>query len=1025
MVRILVLVFAAINLAALIGCKKISDVSFQGPQGVVDSDIFSNRPIAARPQIYTIHLSSPALLTVGEKTDHGWVIPESYKKQILAEQAEFVAKAQSLSPDIQILYRFRLVLNAVTLVASSDLAGQFQTIAGVTSVETNGSFGRPMLMAQSSGGGIPSPTSVQFIGADVAQKNGIDGRGIRIGIIDTGIDYTHAMLGGHGDPAEYAAIKPDQPTPLFPNDKVIGGIDLVGTKYDAASELPDNYIPHPDGNPLDEAGHGSHVAGTVAGIGDGVNTYTGVAPAAKLYAIKVFGKEGSTSDAVVIAGLEYAADPNGDLNPDDQLDVVNLSLGGDYGTPHILYAEAVKNLSNAGTAVVCAAGNSGPQDNIVGAPGTSAEALSVAASIDGAPVNWRFSASQLTFPDGKTLVVKDVEGSLTKPVAQSDGVQGKLVFIGLADKPLQDPLKSQLKGNVALILRGGVTFAVKLQTAADAGAIGAVVINNAPGEPIAMGGDGSVNIPGIMISQDDGQTVQSAMQNGDVQIIFKTSQIIEQPERIDTITSFSSKGPRSEDDLIKPEIAAPGSQILSAAMGKGTLGVRFDGTSMATPHMTGVIALMMQAHPDLSVAELKSLVMNNAKVLSDATKIVYPISVQGAGRVQVLNALAAKAIATPSLSLGLIQSSAPVTVHKLVQVTNLASEPQTFQVTYQNSAFLTIRGPSQIDVGPNSSTQFEVMFTISGLNPQALAEEIDGRVTLKSATDTIEIPALAMRTEISSIVAQAIQKATSVTNVTLSNVGLTEGEALPFNLLGLGKPKQASGPSNNWKSKSCALKSAGYRIVNVPNQNKAQVPMLQFAFELFDPLTTWNYCELNVQFDVDGDGTPDYELAGVAASNVAAGSSGYISLLLNATESRQIRATYEKKIRQGLPVPPPNYQPAMLDGQPMVAYPNSTIAVIQVDPTQLGIKPNATIGVKLALSNDDADNALEPDDFLTDGYQQLSLDVSKQSYTSLPFDIGLDAKQSSQVNFNRGTGGEPLVIYLPENVAGSTSIIVQ
>jgi subtilisin family serine protease len=1023
MFRILV---AVVSVTAVVSCTKQSDVSFQGPKGVVDSDIFSNRPIAARPQIYTIHLSSPALLTVGTKTDKGWNIPESAKKQILAEQDAFVAKAQSISPDIQILYRFRLVLNAVTLIASSDLAGQFQTIAGVTQVETNGSFGRPMLAAQSEGGGIPSPTSVQYIGADVAQKNGIDGRGVRVGIIDTGIDYTHAMLGGHGDPAEYAAIKPDQPSALFPNDKVIGGIDLVGTAYDAASELPVAYIPHPDGNPLDEAGHGSHVAGTVAGIGDGVNTYTGVAPAAKLYAIKVFGKEGSTSDAVVIAGLEYAADPNGDLNPDDQLDVVNLSLGGDYGTPHILYSEAVKNLSNSGTAVVCAAGNSGPQDNIVGAPGTAAEALSVAASIDGAPVNWRFAASQLTMPDGKIQMVKAVEGSLSKPVSQSDGVQGKLVFIGAADQPLQDPLKSQLKGNVALIMRGGVTFAIKLQTAADAGAIGAVVINNAPGEPIAMGGDGNAQkFPAIMVAQNVGASVQDAMKTGDVQITFKTSQVIEQPQLIDTITSFSSKGPRSEDDLIKPEIAAPGSQVLSAAMGKGTAGVRFDGTSMATPHMTGVIALMRQAHPELSVADLKSLVMNNSKVLSDASKIVYPISVQGAGRVQVLNALAAKALATQSLSLGLIQSSAPVSVQKVVKVTNLGGEPQSFQITYQNSAFLKMRGPAQIDVDPNSSREFAVSFTISGLSSDALSEEVDGRVILTSATDVLEIPALAMRTEISAIIAQAIQKATASTTVTLANTGLTEGEVLPFNLLGLGKPKTATGPVDSFKSKACALKSAGYRIVDVPTQDGSNVTMLQFGFELFEPLTTWNYCELNVQFDTDGDGTPDYELAGVTASNAAAGAPGYISLLLNATQSRTIRSTFEKKIRQGLPVPPPDYKPAMVDGQPMVAYPNSTIGVIQVDMAQLGVKPGATVGVKLALSHDDADNALEPDDFLTDGYQQLSLDASKQSYVGLPFDIGMNPKQAGNLVLNRGSGQEALVIYLPENVAGSTSIVVQ
>lgn len=1006
------------------GCSQNNKASFSPAlnSNQDDSQIFSNRPIASRPQLFTVHLSQPALLTVGQKTAQGWQIPSEAKAQILAEQEAFIAKARALSPDVQVLYRYRLVLNAVAIVASSDLAGQFQTIAGVTSVEANQAFGRPLEMDAVSGDAIPSPTSVQFIGAEAAQKSGVDGRGVRVGIIDTGIDYTHAMLGGHGDPAEYAAIQPDQPTPLFPNDKVVGGTDLVGTAYDAASELPIHYIPHPDGNPIDEAGHGSHVAGTVAGIGDGVNTYTGVAPQAKLYAIKVFGEAGSTSDAVVIAGLEYAADPNGDLNPDDQLDVVNLSLGGDYGTPHILYAEAVRNLSNAGTAVVAAAGNSGPQDSIVGAPGTAAEAISVAASVDGAPVNWKFTASQIVAKD-KTFLVKAVEGPISKSVSKADGIQGKLVTVGLADQPIGEPLKSQLSGNVALITRGGVAFSEKLKNAVEAGAIGAVVVNNQPGEPLAMGGDGYYDVPAIMVTQEVGQTLSEEMNKGDVQIVFKTSQMVEEPQLIDTITDFSSKGPRSEDALIKPEIAAPGANVLSAAMGKGRLGVRFNGTSMATPHMTGVVALLKQTHPELTVADIKALLMNNSKVLADKNNAVYPISIQGAGRVQVLNSLNAKAFATPSLSLGLIQSSAPITVHRLVQVTNISDQAENFQVTYQGSTYLTVRGPAQIEVDPHSSLKFDVMFTISGLNPNALAEEIDGRVFLKSETDAIEIPALAMRTEISAIVASAIEKATTSTTFTLSNLGLTDGEALTFNLLGMGKPKQPTGPINDWKSKACSLKSAGYRIVNVPTKQGAAT-RLQFAFELFEPLTTWNYCELNAQFDIDGDGNADFELAGVSAGSVSTNAKGFVSVLLNATQARAIRSEFETKIRQGLPVPNPDYTSAMITAEPMVTYNNSTIGVIQVDIAQLGVKENGSVGVKLALTHDDSDNALQPDDYLTADYQQLSLDAHQQAYVDLPFDAVVPAKGGGALTLNRGAGNQPLVVYLPENRAGSTSIVI-
>src|SRR5690606_4911955 len=134
--------------------------------------------------------------------------------------------------------------------------------------------------------------------------------------------------------------------------------------------------------PLDEGGHGSHVAGTIAGAGDGINSYDGVAPDASLYAIKVFGAEGSTGTSVVVAALEYAADPDADLDPSDRLDVVNLSLGSSFGSANNLYTEAMENLDRAGTVVVASAGNSGHMHYITGSPGTSDTVLSVAASID-------------------------------------------------------------------------------------------------------------------------------------------------------------------------------------------------------------------------------------------------------------------------------------------------------------------------------------------------------------------------------------------------------------------------------------------------------------------------------------------------------------------------------------------------------------------------------------------------------------------------------------------------------------------
>ena len=849
-------------------------------------------------------------------------------------------------------------------------------------------------------------------------KMGFTGKGVRIGIIDTGIDYTHAMLGGSGNPDDYKNVDPSKPTPLFPNKKVVGGTDLVGSDYDASSELPSAYIPNPTTIRLTKLATARTSRNRCRSRRRRQHVLRRRSDA-QLYAIKVFGKEGSTSTAAVLAAFEYAANPKGDLNPNDQLDAVNLSLGGLYGTPHILYDEAVRNLSRAGTAVIAAAGNSGPQDFVVGAPGTAIDAISVAASVDGSPVNWQFAASILTIA-GKPVVVKAIEGNLTRPVAKSDGIQGKLVDIGLADQTLSDAQKAKLKGNVALITRGGNPFEDKLKIAVGGGAIGAVVMNNQDGDPAPMGGKAQLDIPGIMVTQDLGKQITAAMAGGDVTIVFKSSQTIQDPDLIDTIASFSSKGPRSEDDLIKPEIAAPGASILSAAMGKGTEGVRFDGTSMATPHMTGVYALLKQAHKDLSVAQIKSLLMNSGLQLHDPSKTDYPVSLQGAGRVQIVPSLMASVLAAPSISLGLIQSSADTAVVKQIPVTNISDQTKTLQVSYQGSTYLTISGPTSITLKPKETQNVAVKFTIHGLDTKNMAEEVDGHVVMKTGSETLEIPALAMRVEISDLQASGIQGG----NLVLKNGGIAPGMVLPFNLLGQGTPKQPVNPSNSWMSTTCNLKTAGYRIVTSKDDDGKQATYLQFAYELYQPLSNWTYCEINVLFDKDGDGKPDLELAGVYAPTMFGASFPYqnASVLINAEKMRDIRSDYETKLRQGLPVAPPNYVPSIMAIDAMMGFPDSTVAVMQVDISKLGIS-NKTVGIHVSTSDEDSDNVLRSDDFLTKDFQQLSLDPASQAYTDLPQIVPLAPGEQGALPLTRGQGTQPLLVLYPNNHSGSNSQI--
>ena len=236
------------------------------------------------------------------------------------------------------------------------------------------------------------------------QQSGRLGDGMRIGIIDDGIDYTHADFGGPGTEGSYASIDRTRIDPNFyPTGKVVGGFDFVGDDYDASGAAgPDALTPRPDPNPLACGDHGTHVAGTTAGYGVNADGSTfrgdyrtldaaalnalrigpGTAPKAALYALKVFGCAGSTD--VVAQALDWSLDPNGDGDFSDRLDVVNLSLGSDYGAPDDPDNLFVRKLGQHEVLPVTSAGNGGDLYDIGGSPGNTPEALTVASSRDSA-----------------------------------------------------------------------------------------------------------------------------------------------------------------------------------------------------------------------------------------------------------------------------------------------------------------------------------------------------------------------------------------------------------------------------------------------------------------------------------------------------------------------------------------------------------------------------------------------------------------------------------------------------------------
>ena len=996
-----------------------------------ENEIVSNRPQNQTQFIAVLKLHEAALFTTAKKDASGKTIVDAdLTKSIADEQDAVIKELAALSSEIKVLYRYKRVMNGIAIVAPNALAEKIQALHSIASLNAAGNFERPVIQEE---GGATSNTlsernSVKFIGGDKARAQGITGQNVRIGIIDTGIDYTHGMFGGPGTEEAYKAINPALANSLFPSKKVVGGSDLVGTDFDSAAPDFNRHIPRMDPNPLDEAGHGSHVAGTVAGRGDGVTSYDGVAPDALLYAIKVFGKTGSTNDAVVVAALEYAADPNDDLDFSDQLDVVNLSLGSGFGSAHTMYSEAIQNLVRGGTSVVASAGNSGPVSYIVGSPSIADEALSVAASTDDADQNWRYDAVNFVFSNGESVAAEAIQGPVSKTIAETGDVKGDLVYIGLADRDLTDDQVAKVKGHVALIDRGMVTFFEKLKRAVAAGAIGAVVANNQDGMSISMGGATEpVSIPAVMISKALGTQIKDRLKTDRVSIQFKTSIKIEKPENIDTLTSFSSKGPRSIDGFLKPEISAPGSLVISAAMGKGKASVSMSGTSMAAPHMTGVIALLRQKFPKLSALELKALAMGTSKTIADQKKVVYPITQQGAGRVQIENALNGQVIALdPALSLGEVPIESRKVLRRGWTLKNISDKDLVLKPSWQGNSHVNFKMLDSVSLKAGESVFFKIELTVDARDIKDASAELDGLVKFSNAdgVEVLRVPALTVVNKIAQVGVESLKVGSTSINdaegaaatLTLSNKSNNAATAYAFN--SLGGDERKSDPFNNpFVSRACDLEAAGYRVVNKVVADET-AEYLQIAVKLYDTLTTWNFCEISVLIDSNGDSLPEQELAGVVGTSLAGITKGdFMSLLLDAPKTRELRKAFEAQVAKGDADAKEDYTSAVLGVSGMKAFEHSSIAIVEVPTQFLSKRPTGELAVKVLTTHQDS-SALEYDDYLGRSQTEWKgIDISKggQSYFDMPESILVPANASVATELTKGSGNEDLLLLFPSN----------
>jgi subtilisin family serine protease len=513
-----------------------------------------------------------------------------------------------------------------------------------------------------------------------------DGDGVTIAIIDTGIDYTHAAFGGPGTLAAFADNDPEiVEAGTFPTAKVIGGYDFAGTNYDADDETS---VPVPDEDPLDEAGHGSHVASTAAGmevidsVSSDVLVGSGVAPGASLYALKVFGAEGTTN--VVVNALEWAMDPNGDGDLSDRVDVVNMSLGSPWGAASDSNPDVVAtNMAVAlGTVVVASAGNEGDSSYVTGAPAVADKAISVAASSTGfvtlPTVKYGMGSSVPYMPGNAfsaavTTELVDVDAVDGNTQIPNPSVPGTFLDHGTGELCVLSQVAdlNALTGKVALIQRGDCSFSIKILNAATRGAVGAIVYNSAAGGeefismltfPATLPAGFTARSFGLTLKAAAAGTVVTVGPDREVEMIaFGTA---------DQVAGFSSRGPRGYDSKLKPEISAPGVTITAAGMGTGDAGVSMGGTSMAAPHIAGVAALLLADDPSLTPEQVKAAIMGTAVDLDPGDPDSYQVVPRtGAGRVDALAAVntTSLAIGDPDLvglSWGLVEVGMDVAVRR-------------------------------------------------------------------------------------------------------------------------------------------------------------------------------------------------------------------------------------------------------------------------------------------------------------------------------------------------------------------------
>lgn len=636
--------------------------------------------------------------------------------KLATKQRTFLASARESGVTPTSVRRFELLLNAVAMTVDARDVAKLRRMPGVKSVspagisramdtDANDVVGNPAVWAQEDPSGIKAT-----------------GEGVTVAVIDTGVDYTHPDLGGG----------------FGAGHKVVGGWDFVNN----------------DADPMDDNSHGTHVAGIVAGKPAAAGGVTGAAPDAELLAYKVLGANGSGDDTGIIAAIEAAVDP---ANP-HRADIINMSLGNSAGTASDPLSRAASAAVDAGALVFASAGNSGPGYWTVGSPAAAPGVIAVGASTSGIrlPVLTVAGDTLLSYRGGRsanppaeavTAGVVNIGMGTPEDWETAGDVSGKIVLYAIPPavspydvwpEELDTWREAERRGAIALVggVGGGgggpVMFGDESRTnpLQPRGDQNPRSLGRAPsakrevllGATPAESGD-SLRMDKLVLAGVDYETGQQlaslAESGGELTLSGRDS--------TDEMASFSSRGPDTELLGLKPEIVAPGVEILSTVPKsiepEGYQ--RMSGTSMASPLAAGSAALLRQLHPDRPADRLRAEVIGSTMTLDGPD-----IPSQGSGRLDTAAAAATGLYASPAtVSFGLPHMDQPkVTGSREVTLHNTGGTPVSGTVTVTGPATAS---PDHVDIPAGGTAT--VTLTVERDRPDVTdyaTNYLSGRVTV-------------------------------------------------------------------------------------------------------------------------------------------------------------------------------------------------------------------------------------------------------------------------------------------------------